>query len=404
MQRPLMPLLLLVLLASAPASADNKLPADIGSKLRDQISGCWNMPAGGATSKVTVRMTLKRDGSIDEQPVIQKPSNEPALASYEQSVLRAMQRCAPYKLLAGHPDSYDDWRELIITFDPADMAFDDKPVGTGTSEKDQSRLKADVEAALEAKIAAEVNAKAKAEAQVKAAAIAKAEAAEAIARAEALNADTLTPVNNVAFRAVAPAGYCRVDAGKDVYDAEYLKGVTEQMKPHNTVIGFWLECDYLKEARAGNMDIGDPKSWIVVQVANTLLGPPTPDMRRRAEMLAAYAKNFHQLGITTSPIAQVVAMMEKQLAEKLGTELQRTEQVVIGPDEFAIYLASTTTRKDEAAGQTTAIAALSGFTLVKTYQVSANAYRPGATSAAFPEMQEQMREMLVSLDELSTFE
>lgn len=386
MQRPLLSLLLLVL-ASAPASADNKLsavgsklPSDVVSKLRDKIAGCWNMPAGSPTAKLAVRFTLKRDGSIDEPPVIEKPSNDPALASYEQSVLRAVMRCAPYKLLAEHPNSYNNWRELIITFDPADMLFDGEP-DSGTA-KDQAKL--------EAETAARANAAEK--------------RAQAIARATALKADTLTPIANVAFRAVPPAGYCRVDADKNEYDAEYLKGVTEQMKPHNTVIGFWLECDYLKEARAGNMDIGDPKSWIVVQVANTLLGPPEPDMRRRAEMLAAYAKNFQQLGIATSPIAQVVAMMDKQLGEKLGMELQRTEQVVIGPDDFAIYLASTTIRKEEAAGQTRAIASLSAFTIVKQYQVSANAYRPGATSAAFPAMQEQMREMLVSLDELSSFE
>lgn len=103
-----------VLLAGIPARADD---FSLEASLLKHIQSCWNMPAG-KTARVEVRVTLKPDGSIDKPPVIIKPSEDKALAAYEQSTLRAVLKCEPYNILAEHPDRYGEWSELIITFDP----------------------------------------------------------------------------------------------------------------------------------------------------------------------------------------------------------------------------------------------------------------------------------------------
>jgi colicin import membrane protein len=88
--------------------------------LRAQIQACWNLPAGAADIKdivVHVRLTLNQDGSLAADPV---PVNRGtgAFQVVAESALRAVRRCAPYRLPVA---KYEVWKEVEVNFDPRQM-------------------------------------------------------------------------------------------------------------------------------------------------------------------------------------------------------------------------------------------------------------------------------------------
>jgi hypothetical protein len=100
---------------------------DLRDALLSQIRECWNVPVGAPTPEkliVQVRVFLARDGSL-AQPPRSEPQTRAAAASNpymrtaEEAALRAVNVCAPYKLLP--VDRYDSWREIVMTFDPTRM-------------------------------------------------------------------------------------------------------------------------------------------------------------------------------------------------------------------------------------------------------------------------------------------
>jgi colicin import membrane protein len=90
--------------------------------LRTQIARCWRLPgAGGGTETpiVTLRWKMRKDGTLEADPRVEKPASGPLAALATESALRAVKGCQPYDL---PPDLFESgWQEIIWEFDPTDM-------------------------------------------------------------------------------------------------------------------------------------------------------------------------------------------------------------------------------------------------------------------------------------------
>jgi outer membrane biosynthesis protein TonB len=83
---------------------------------RQQVERCWKMPPGGIESQnpeaaFTVR--LKRDGMLESIPIPESTPATPYLRAYQESALRAMMDCQPYRLPAAN---FDDWKFFTPIF------------------------------------------------------------------------------------------------------------------------------------------------------------------------------------------------------------------------------------------------------------------------------------------------
>lgn len=95
--------------------------------IASQVKPCYTIPAGGTdtTSIISrVRLRLKRDGSIAVAPELignlgVNANNQPYQRQMNEAAIRALQRCAPYKLPA---ELYEGgWEDLIFRFNPGQM-------------------------------------------------------------------------------------------------------------------------------------------------------------------------------------------------------------------------------------------------------------------------------------------
>ena len=83
---------------------------------QQQVERCWKKPFGGIDSQnqeaaFTVR--LKRDGTLETPPVPEGTPATPYLRAYQESALRAIFDCQPYRL---PPDNFDDWKFFTPVF------------------------------------------------------------------------------------------------------------------------------------------------------------------------------------------------------------------------------------------------------------------------------------------------
>lgn len=101
------------------------ISAAIQKKIEDQ---CWNPPSGALDAgslKVRVYMYLSLDGELMRAEVegrnrMNSPGQE-SLRTAADSALRAVRMCAPYSDLKLPKNMYDQWREVIMNFDPSGM-------------------------------------------------------------------------------------------------------------------------------------------------------------------------------------------------------------------------------------------------------------------------------------------
>jgi hypothetical protein len=64
---------------------------------------------------VDVRMRLRRDGSLEVNPVVVSRSNKPMAQIVGETGTRAIQMCAPYNFLP--VAKYETWKEITVGFD-----------------------------------------------------------------------------------------------------------------------------------------------------------------------------------------------------------------------------------------------------------------------------------------------
>jgi hypothetical protein len=96
------------------AATDNS--ATWGSMFQRQVERCWKKPYGGIESQkpeVAFAIRLKRDGTLEGAPVPEGVPATPFLRVYQESALRAIIECQPYKLPAAF---YEEWKYFAPVF------------------------------------------------------------------------------------------------------------------------------------------------------------------------------------------------------------------------------------------------------------------------------------------------
>jgi hypothetical protein len=88
------------------------------------VERCWTIPAGARNAqnlRVTIRLFLTQDGNLLRAPEVvdaarMNRAGEETFRAAAESAMRAVQRCAPYRMLPAQ--KYDTWREIEMNFDP----------------------------------------------------------------------------------------------------------------------------------------------------------------------------------------------------------------------------------------------------------------------------------------------
>jgi outer membrane biosynthesis protein TonB len=95
-------------------AADNS--ATWGALFKSQVDRCWKKPYGGIEAQMTeaeFNIRLKRDGTLEATPVAVGAPATPFVRAYQESALRAIVDCQPYKLPAAF---FDEWKFFAPVF------------------------------------------------------------------------------------------------------------------------------------------------------------------------------------------------------------------------------------------------------------------------------------------------
>jgi hypothetical protein len=117
--------------ASGRASAQPHAP--LGSQLsasemdmvREQISRCWNIPAGARDATdlvVEIRVVVLPDGNVQQATIVDqgRVAADPFFRAAAESARRAFfnPACRPLRL---PPDKYEIWKDMTVAFSPKDV-------------------------------------------------------------------------------------------------------------------------------------------------------------------------------------------------------------------------------------------------------------------------------------------
>lgn len=93
--------------------------------IRRQIEPCWNLPAGARDAHkmvVEIKASVAPDGMVRSATIVDRvrATNDPFFRSMAESAVRAMlnPRCQPLILPL---ETYDQWRNMSLTFYPGEM-------------------------------------------------------------------------------------------------------------------------------------------------------------------------------------------------------------------------------------------------------------------------------------------
>ncbi|TPL51758.1 cell envelope integrity protein TolA [Mesorhizobium sp. B2-4-6] len=117
---------ILLALSGGVSRADVALQRDIGAYLMRAIQVCW-IPPAGTHGVARVKISLNKDGSLAGPPRILSPVT-PSPDEVAEAAVRAIRRCAPFPGLTSYADHYDLWRDVVLTFNPAEDTSQ-KPLG-----------------------------------------------------------------------------------------------------------------------------------------------------------------------------------------------------------------------------------------------------------------------------------
>jgi len=88
--------------------------------LREQIQRCYTAPisaSGGDTTPPMLDIRLNQDGSLASEPTVMRAGATTADRAVADAALRAVRRCAPYRVPAQFAPYYSDWKILNVQFD-----------------------------------------------------------------------------------------------------------------------------------------------------------------------------------------------------------------------------------------------------------------------------------------------
>ena len=105
--------------------ATGKLTKSELSAIEGQFIPCWSPPVGaqGAENMIVwIRAVLSPDGTVRAAEIVEKSrmKGDPFFRAMAESAKRAVRdpRCQPLRL----PYSkYEEWRDLVVSFDPREM-------------------------------------------------------------------------------------------------------------------------------------------------------------------------------------------------------------------------------------------------------------------------------------------
>lgn len=90
-----------------------------------QLSGCWNVMAGAKYAEdlvVAVRLYMNADRTVNRAIILDRGryNNDPVFRAAADAAVRATRNpnCSPLLL---PPDKYEQWKSIVINFDPRDM-------------------------------------------------------------------------------------------------------------------------------------------------------------------------------------------------------------------------------------------------------------------------------------------
>lgn len=104
---------------NAPKLSPHQLSGLVDA-LQSQIRSCYAAPPGAAVEGVirpVLDIRLNADGSLSSEPRILSAGPKPVDRSVAEAALRAVRRCAPYRLPAQFAPYYNDWKNLKAEFD-----------------------------------------------------------------------------------------------------------------------------------------------------------------------------------------------------------------------------------------------------------------------------------------------
>ena len=104
---------------NAPKLSPHQLSGLVDA-LQSQIRSCYAAPPGATVDgviKPVLDIRLNADGSLSGEPKILSAGPKPVDRSVAEAALRAVRRCAPYRLPAQFAPYYNDWKTLKAEFD-----------------------------------------------------------------------------------------------------------------------------------------------------------------------------------------------------------------------------------------------------------------------------------------------
>jgi colicin import membrane protein len=100
-------------------AADNS--ATWGALFKEQVVRCWKKPDGGIDAQrveAEFSIKLKKDGMLEAMPAAQTTPASPFQRAFQESGLRAIIACAPYRL---PPAFFEEWKYFNPVFDSRDL-------------------------------------------------------------------------------------------------------------------------------------------------------------------------------------------------------------------------------------------------------------------------------------------
>lgn len=87
--------------------------------LQQQIERCYSAPPGAAQGVVLpmLDIRLNQDGSLTTEPRIMRGGANAVDRSIAEAALRAVRRCAPYKIPSQYVPYYNDWKAINAEFE-----------------------------------------------------------------------------------------------------------------------------------------------------------------------------------------------------------------------------------------------------------------------------------------------
>ena len=97
------------------------LSGDQKAAFKAHLRKCWKLSGGvtSATTRVVLRIYLRRDGKLGSEPVLIEASASRDGPMVMQAAMRALKECQPYGFLPA--DKYSEWKVLDLSFTPRDM-------------------------------------------------------------------------------------------------------------------------------------------------------------------------------------------------------------------------------------------------------------------------------------------